>query len=134
MDTLKHDSDNNVFWRLTADQRRQIYNEEKERIEQTAPLFSQKTKLRIALYILGCVIIYSGIDNTIVDLLFDTGHWHFKTENLESLGSAAIELIRPLLVGYITVYVIYMPIMMVSQFVFKFDLTGYMMKLFHIND
>src|SRR3990172_9025668 len=107
MDTSKYDSDKDILMRLTAEQRQQVYEEEKERIKQTAPTFSENTKICIALYILGCIVILTGLIPTISHF-FETGKWQYKKDTFflaESIGymfGVAWSLLRPLVVGFVT--------------------------------
>ena len=138
MDTSKYDSDKDILMRLTAEQRQQVYEEEKERIKQTAPTFSENTKICIALYILGCIVILTGLIPTISHF-FETGKWQYKKDTFflaESIGymfGVAWSLLRPLVVGFVTVFIFYMPICMIASF-FDIDLTGKLMKFFKLDD
>lgn len=91
MYTLKDES-KNTYGRLNAEQRQQIYEEEKHRIEQFSPRFSENIKIMIVAYLLGCVLIYFGIPRSFIKP---------EADLLLSLFNSVLELIRPLLVGYI---------------------------------
>jgi len=139
MDTSKDDSDNDILWRLTADQRQQVYKEEREKIKQTAPTFSKKTKIYIVLYALGCAVIYSGIIKSLTNL-FDTGRWQHKTDiyfftsSLDCLANVAVLLLRPLLTGFVTVFIFFMPTFLACLFIFNIDLMGKLRKYLKLDD
>ena len=109
MDTSKDDSDEDILWRLTADQRQQIYNEEKRRRKQSAPMFSKQTKILIVAYLLGCVLIYFGIPQSFIAFCV-TGQWTHKPETdiFGSLVNAAVELIRPFLAAVVCAWLFLM--------------------------
>jgi len=109
MDTSKDDSDEDILWRLTADQRQQIYNEEKRRMKQSAPMFSKQTKILIVAYLLGCVLIYFGIPQSFIAFC-GTGQWTYKPETdiFGSLVNAAVELIRPFLAAVVCAWLFLM--------------------------
>ena len=138
MDTSKYDSDKDILMRLTPEQRQQVYEEEKERIKQTAPTFSRKTKICIALYILGCVVILTGLIPTISHF-FDTGKWQYQKDtfflgdSIEYMIGGAMSLLRPLVVGFATVFIIYMPLYLIFM-IFDIDLTGKLKKYFKLDD
>jgi hypothetical protein len=77
-------------------QRRQIYEEEKRSIEQSAPLLSKRTKIMAGVYLLGCVLIYFGIPQSVIDFC-GTRQWKYQPETdiFRSLVNAAAELARP---------------------------------------
>jgi hypothetical protein len=139
MDTSKDDSDKDILRRLNAEQRQQVYKEEKERIKQRVPTFSKKTKICIALYIIGCVVILTGLIPT-VSHFFDTGKWHYKkdtfflAESIEYMIGGAMSLLRPLVVGFLAVFIIYMPAYLFFLFIFDIDLTGKLKKYFKLDD
>lgn len=139
MNTSKDISDNDTLLRLTADQRQQVYKEEKEKIKQTAPTFSKKTKLYIALYALGCAVIYSGIIDSLTNLV-DTGRWQHKTDiyfftsSLDCLANVAILALRPLLVGFVTVFIFFMPVFLVCLLIFDIDLMSKLKKCLKLDD
>lgn len=113
MHTLNDESENTLC-RLTAEQRQQIYEEEKHRIDQTGPWFSNKIKIMIVAYLLGCVLIYFGIPRSLIEP---------ETALFMSLFDAGLKLIRPLLAGYICLlpfYVIFMA--------FGYDILKYLRK------
>lgn len=95
---------------LTADQRRQIYEEEKHRIEQSSPALSKKAKLLIAVYSLGCLLIYFGISDAALDF-WGTRKWELRPEPhfFESLVEAAVMLVRPFLAVVLTFWVVAIP-------------------------
>ncbi|PKN39052.1 MAG: hypothetical protein CVU62_02320 [Deltaproteobacteria bacterium HGW-Deltaproteobacteria-2] len=134
MDTSKDYSDKNILLQLTREQRLQIYKEEKERIKPEQKWLSDKNKrIIIILYIIGLVTAYFG--KTFIEL-FKTGQWNYKpnSEIILQLLNSVFLLFMPLIAGFATVFIIYMPIMMVSLLIFDFDLTGYLMKIFHLDD
>jgi uncharacterized membrane protein len=137
METSKNDKD--ILWRLTAEQRQQIYKEEKERIKQAAPTFLKKAIICSALYILGCVVILTGLIPTLTNY-FDTGKWQYKAdtfflaESIEYMIGGAMLLLRPLVVGFATVFIIYMPVYLICLLIFDIDLTGKIKKYFKLYD
>jgi len=139
MDTSRDDSDKDTLGRLTAEQRQQIYKEEKERLKQAAPTFSKKTIICIALYILGCGVILTGLIPTISHY-FDTGQWQYRkdplflAESIEHMIGGAMALLRPLVVGFVTVFIIYMPVYLICLLIFDIDLTGKIKKYFKLGD
>jgi hypothetical protein len=96
---------------LTADQRQQIYEEEKNRIKQESPTFSKKTKIIIEVYILGCLLLYFGFTNAVFGLWTD--HiWELKPEPniFESLLEAVVTLVRPVFAVIISCWFVFIPI------------------------
>jgi hypothetical protein len=98
------------LWRLTAEQRRQIYEEEKRRIAETSPMFSKMTKIIVAIYVLGCLLLYSGVTQAVV------GFWCTHTWKLQpepdffwSLLGAAVSLTRPFLAVVGTFWAVAIP-------------------------
>ena len=114
MDISKEQSEPVSVWQLTDDQRQQIYEQEKCRIEQTSPMLSKSAIFSVvsyvAIYFLGCLLIYFGIDQAFLDFC-RTRQWTYQPESdiFESLFNAAIELIRPLLAGVLTFFVVAVP-------------------------
>lgn len=98
MNTPEDDPKTDLLWRLTADQRRQVYEEEKRRIEQAASTFSNKTKTLIGVYLFGCVLIYFGITESIVEF-WQKRQWVNKpgADIVPLLVNAVVELSRPFL-------------------------------------
>jgi len=47
METSRNDFDKSILFRLTAEQKKYIYEEEKRRIEQSAPILSKQAKIYI---------------------------------------------------------------------------------------
>ncbi len=68
MNLSEDDTDAAALWRLSAEQREQIYEDEKRRIKHDAPTFSKKTKIITAVYILGCLLLYFGVTNAVIEL------------------------------------------------------------------
>lgn len=97
-------------WQLTDEQRQQIYEEEKRRIEKSLPMLSQKAKILIAVYSLGCLLTYFGIPATFIDFC-GTRQWVYQPESdiFRSLFYAAVELIRPFLAVVIMSWVVFIP-------------------------
>jgi hypothetical protein len=139
METSKYDSDKAILMQLTAEQRHQIYNEERERIKKTAPIFSKKINICIALYLLGCVVILTGLIPT-MSHFFNTGKWQYQRdefflrESIKNMMGGTIELLRPLVVGFVTVFIIYMPVYLICLLIFDIDLTGKIKKYFRLDD
>jgi hypothetical protein len=50
----QEDTDKIPLWRLTAEQRQKVYEEEKERMERSRPLLSMKTRAVAGVYLVGC--------------------------------------------------------------------------------
>jgi Trk-type K+ transport system membrane component len=78
--SLQDDADTVALWRLTAEQRRQIYEEEKSRIEKASPEFSKRTKIIAAIYLLGCLLLYFGISTAVMEF-WSTRTWTLKPES-----------------------------------------------------
>ena len=95
-------------------QRRRIYEEEKRLIdsfvERSAPVLSTRTKIVAGVYLLGCVLIYFGIPQSMIKLC-GTGQWKYQpeTEFFVVLFNSAVQLIRP----FIAVWVIAIPVVFV---------------------
>lgn len=98
------DSDKDILCRLTSDQRLQIYNEEKHRINQVSPRVSKRTKLLISIYLLGCVLLYFGIPQSFLESI-GTKQLIYKPERdiFTSLLWSIMQLIRPFLAIFICV-------------------------------
>lgn len=73
----ENDSGGDILLRLTSEQRLQIYREEKRRIGKTDPRVSRKIKFHFAVYLFGCIVLYSGIVNSLVELV-RTGQLKYK--------------------------------------------------------
>jgi hypothetical protein len=110
MNPSQDDADTTNLWRLTAEQRRQIYEEEKRRIEHTTPTFSKRTWIIAAVYLLGCLLLFFGITNAVMDF-WSTHTWNLKPESdfFESLIEAAVTLIRPFLAVVLTFWAVVIP-------------------------
>lgn len=131
METLKNDFENNIFLQLTPEQKKYIYNEEKHRIEQSSPFLSKRAKFYIAFYFLGCVLIYFGIAQSLIEF-WGTGKLEYKPETniFESLLNSAIELIRP----FLAVFFLTWPFLIIyGLWVWGSDLFEYMRKIFNRN-
>ncbi len=111
MNPSQDDTDATALERLTAEQRQQIFEQEKRRSEQAAPAFSMKTKVTAAVYVLGCLLTYFGIPSAAIEF-WSTHTWKLKLEPdlFASLGEAAITLIRPFLAVILTFWVVGFPI------------------------
>ena len=98
MNPSQDDAEMVAVWRLTAEQRRQIYDEEKRRIEHSSPMLSKPTRIVAAVYCLGCLLLFCGITNAAIDF-WSTHTWKLKPEPefFESLVEAVVTLIRPFL-------------------------------------
>ncbi len=98
MQESKNNFDKNIFFQLTTEQKKYIYDEEKRRIEQSAPILSKQTKAYIVFYLLGCVLLYFGIAQSFIEFI-GTGKWKYQPETniFETLLNSIIELIRPFL-------------------------------------
>jgi hypothetical protein len=110
MNSSHHDTDTAATWRLTAEQRQQIYEEERRRIADKAPAFTKKTKIIAAVYLLGCLLIYFGITNAVMDF-WSTHTWKLKPESefFESIIGATVTLIRPFLAVVLTFWAVAIP-------------------------
>jgi hypothetical protein len=103
MDTLGNEPNENTLRVLTADQRQQIYEEEKSRLEQFAPKLSKNAKVQIAVYIFGCVLVYFGIAQSLLEFA-TTGQWSYskpETNLFMTLFNAVWILAGPLAAGYL---------------------------------
>jgi hypothetical protein len=110
MNTSGDDTDTALLWRLTADQRQQIYEEEKRRIEQSAPAFSTRTKILAVVYLLGCALLYFGLPQSVIEFC-GTRNWKYEPEAdiFLSLLNAVGELIRPFLAFLICGWTVAIP-------------------------
>lgn len=136
MDRSRDQSEPDVFRQLTADQRLQIYEQEKSRIKQATPALSKKTKILIAVYFFGCVLVYFGIPGTLMDFC-GTHQWSYKPETdiFQSLFNAAIELIRPFLAAAICgIPVAIVWLIGIGLWSWGSDLVQYLRKLTNRND
>lgn len=104
-------SEPELLWQLTTEQRHEVYEQEKRRIEESAPAFSKRTKFFFALYILGCVLLYFGIPQSFIDFC-GTRQWTYQPEKdiFVSIVNGAIELIRPFLAVLICFWFLLIPI------------------------
>jgi hypothetical protein len=98
MEASKNNFDKNILFQLTAEQRKYIYDEEKRRIKQSTPILSKQAKVYIIFYFLGCVLLYFGIAQSLIEFI-GTGKWRFQPETsiFNTLLNSIIELIRPFL-------------------------------------
>ena len=110
MNSSQDDTDRVALWRLTHEQRQQIYEEEKTRIEHTARLFSKKTIIIAAVYLVGCLLLYFGVTNAVTDF-WSTHTWKLKPESefFESLLEASVTLVRPFLAVVLTFWAVAIP-------------------------
>jgi uncharacterized membrane protein HdeD (DUF308 family) len=111
MNSSQDDTDTAALWRLTAEQRQQIYEEEKHRIAHTTPAVSKRTTIIAAVYLLGCLLIYFGITKAVMDF-WSTHTWKLKPESefFKSLVNAAVTLIRPFLAVVLTFWAVAIPL------------------------
>jgi len=131
MNPLQSHTGNVDLWRLTAEQRQQIYEEEKRRIEQAAPAVSRKTMVIAAVYLLGCLLIYFGVVHAIVDF-WATRRWNLQPELgfFESLINAAVTLIRPFLAVVLTFWAVAIPAGVVwGAWLWGADLVGFVKRV-----
>ena len=117
MGISKEQSDSISIWQLTDEQRQQIYEQEKERIEKTSPMLSKRTKILIAIYFLGCLLIYFGVMRSLLDF-WNTRQWAYQPESdiFLSLLNAIIELVRPFLAVWLIAIIVALPAGIVSVF------------------
>jgi hypothetical protein len=96
MNASGDDTDTILASRLTAERRRRIYEDEKRLIEQSAPVFSKRTKIVAGVYLLGCVLIYFGIGRSAMDFYL-TRQWTYQPEPefADAFIEAVMVLIRP---------------------------------------
>ena len=115
-------------------ERRRIYEEEKRSIEleqkRSAPLFSKQTLIVAGVYLLGCVLIYSGIPQSLLDWC-GTGQWKYQpeTEFFYVLVGSAVQLIRPFLAAWMIGFVIAVPVMFAWFLWVSFK--SFIKRLFH---
>lgn len=121
-------SEPDLLWRLTAEQRREIYEQEKRRIERTSPTISNQTKILLAIYILGCILMYFGIPQSFIDFC-GTRRWTYQPEKdvFLSIFKGAVEIIRPFLAVVICFWVVFIPVGIV--WVLGGDLLKYLKRL-----
>ena len=98
--------------RLTADQRRRIYEEERQRIEDRAR--RDKTRLLVMLiasYAVGCLLIRFGVFESLLGL-YQRRRWTYNPEPeiLRTLVEAVIALARPSLAAVCCFWVIVLPL------------------------
>jgi hypothetical protein len=132
MNTSEDNSDTGL-WRLTSDQRHQIYEEEKRRIEQSAPMLSKQTKIVAGVYLLGCVLIYFGIPRSGMDFYL-TRQWTYQPETdiFRSLVNAALELTRPFIAVVICGWAVAIPPLLVwGLWSYGEDIVRFFRRLFH---
>jgi hypothetical protein len=98
------------LWRLTAEQRQQIYEEEKRRIEHASPALSKRTKIVLGVYLLGCALLYFGVTNAVITF-WGSHSWQRNPEPeiFESLIESAIFLTRPFLAVVLTFWAVAIP-------------------------
>lgn len=114
MDISEEPPESVSIWQLTDEQRQQIYEQEKHRIEDTSPMLSKKAifciVLYVVLYFFGCLLLYFGIPKAFINES-GTRQWFKQPESdfFVSLFSAVITLIRPLLAGVFTFFIIFVP-------------------------
>lgn len=113
MNPPQDDKDTPAVRRPTAERRQQIYEEEKirpDRVEQEARTFAKKTGVIASVYLVGCLLIYFGISNAVIDF-WSTHTWELKPESdvFESLVYAVLTLIRPFVVVVVMFWVVAIP-------------------------
>jgi hypothetical protein len=131
MNPLQSDTGNVDLWRLTAEQRQQIYEEEKRRIEQAAPAVSRRAMVIAGVYILGCLLIYFGVANAAIDF-WGTRTWNLKPEPgfFESLVDSVVTLIRPFLAVVLTFWAVAIPVGVVwGLWLWGADIVGFVKRL-----
>ena len=108
--SLQEDTEKVALWSLTTEQRRQVYEEEKNRIEMASPLFSKRTKIIVAVYLLGCLLLYFGVSTAAIEF-WSTRTWKLQPEPefFDSLLEAAVTLIRPPLAVVVTFWAVAIP-------------------------
>jgi hypothetical protein len=111
MNLSKDDTETVPLWRLTAKQRQQIYEEEKQRLARNSPALSMKNKIIVGVYLLGCALLYFGVTAAVI------AFWSTHTRELkpepeffESLIEAAVTLIRPFLAVVLTFWAVAIPL------------------------
>ena len=111
MNSPQDDTGPVALWRLTAEQRQKIYEEEKRRIEDAAPVFSRKTKVIAAVYFLGCLLLYFGIPQAVGDF-GSIRSWKLapEPELFYSLFEAARTLIRPFIAFWFVGMILVIPV------------------------
>ena len=119
----------------TIKQRRRIYEEEKRSIELSAPavMFSKRTKIVAGVYLLGCVLIYFGIPQSVLDFC-GTRQWKYQPETdiFRSLGNAALELIRPFIAVVVCGWAVAIPPLLVwGLWSYGEDIVRFFRRLFH---
>lgn len=133
MNPSPDDRDATALWRLTAEQRQQIFEQEKHRIEHAAPAFSKKTKVIAAVYVLGCLLLYFGIPSASLEF-WSTHTWKLKPEPdlFASLGEAAITLIRPFLAVILTFWFVGFPLIIaLGIWGFGGDFLSFLKRMFN---
>lgn len=104
------DTETVPLWRLTAEQRQQIYEEEKQRLARASPALSAKNKIIVGVYLLGCALLYFGVAAAVIDF-WSTHAWELKPEPefFESFVEAGVTLIRPFLAVVLTFWAVAIP-------------------------
>lgn len=135
MNSPQNKNENVDLWRLTDEQRIQVYEEEKRRIKQNSPIFSKKTKIYISVYLLGCLLLYFGITNAAMDF-WSTKKWNIQPEPdlFYSLFDAAILLIRPLLAVVLTFWTVAIPIgLVLGLWIWGTEIISFIKKVINRN-
>lgn len=99
-----------IIYRLSPEQRRRVYEQEKSCLEKSSPLISKRTWFLIATYVVGCALLYFGISSAMLDFVV-TGEWVLKPESHlhHDLINAAVELVRPLLAAWMCLLIVAIP-------------------------
>ena len=79
-------------------------------IEKASPAFSKRTKIIVAVYLLGCLLQYFGICAAVMEF-WSTRTWTLKPEPdlFYSLVEAAVTLIRPFIAVVLTFWAVAIP-------------------------
>jgi hypothetical protein len=131
MDSSSNQLTSDCLWRLTPDQRQQIYEEEKRRIKESGPVLSTRTKVLCGVYLFGCLLLYFGVPQLFIEF-YGTHQWIYEPETdiLASLVNAAVELIRPFLAVVICGWAVAIPVGVIWGFLlWGNDLLQFLRKL-----
>jgi hypothetical protein len=134
--SVPNESETVALWQLTIEQRRQIYEEEKCRIERDLPVFSKGTKIIAAVYLLGCMLCYFGIARAAIEF-WGTFKWRLQPEpNLfYELIEAAVVLLRPFLAVPMTFWAVAIPPLMIwGLWLGGVDAIGFLKRLIKRDD
>lgn len=99
-------------------------------------MFTKKTKIIAAVYLLGCLLLYFGITKAVIDF-WSTHTWQLKPESdvFQSLVEAVVTLIRPFLAVVLTFWAVAIPIGIVfGLWCWSADIASFVKRLVNRDD